>query len=869
MKKLKTFLVLLMLIPLFTLNGFAQDIPWTWLGAHQDEVNSVTFSPDGSMLASASEDNYIRLWEVSTGRYIRYFWGHTKKGSGDGVTSVVFSPDGQMLASGGRDYTVRLWNVATSELIRTLEEHQDVVNSVAFSPDGQMLVSGSNDSTIQLWKVSTGELVRTFEGHQHVVNSVAFSPDGSMLVSGSYDNTIRLWEVTTGTHTRTFPGAGKVTCVAFSPDGSMLASTSDTVQLWKVSTGNPIHISADDLTEHVGDFTSVAFSLDGKTIAVGSYGNYGWRHEDTLSLWDVSTGRRIRTVKDETTVTNVVFSPDGEKIASTSGRAIELWSIPTGELIRTISGHEGTIGSLAFSPDGQTLVSGGGGHVRDYLVSGSFSGDTYGEMYLWDVSTSSHLRTIFYSDGFVNSVAFSLDGQTVAAGIYDSSKVYSIYLFKVPTGDFIRRFRLRLWDGATSVAFSPDGKTLACGSAKNYIRTSYNSNIMLWDIGTGRLMHELEGHKDIVNSVVFSPDGETLASGSSDGTIRLWNVSTGTLRQIFIGHTGKINSVVFALDGQTLVSGSSDNTIRLWNISTGTTKQVIAEHTDAVNSVVFSSNGTLLTSGSSDKTIKLWDFATGSLLQTIEGHSVAVNSVALSPDGKSLASGGADGILLWDISTLFESVEETQSLFADVNSDGVVNIQDLVLVASSLGQSVPEEGNAADVNGDGIVNILDLIEVSAAIESNQNAAPNTLSQLQEANLTQAEVQKWLAQVQQLNLTEPTAQRGIRYLEQLLLALTPKETALLPNYPNPFNPETWIPYQLAKPADVNISIYAADGKLVRSLDLGHQSVGMYQHRNLAAHWDGKNDIGESVASGVYFYTLKAGNFSATRKMLILK
>ena len=121
----------------------------------------------------------------------------------------------------------------------------------------------------------------------------------------------------------------------------------------------------------------------------------------------------------------------------------------------------------------------------------------------------------------------------------------------------------------------------------------------------------------------------------------------------------------------------------------------------------------------------------------------------------------------------------------------------------------------------------------------------------------------------MNLTDPTSQRGISVLEQLLAVLTPKETALLPNYPNPFNPETWIPYQLAAPADVSISIHAADGQLVRTLALGHQAAGIYESRSRAAYWDGRNEFGEPVASSVYFYTLTAGDFTATRKMLIRK
>ena len=134
-------------------------------------------------------------------------------------------------------------------------------------------------------------------------------------------------------------------------------------------------------------------------------------------------------------------------------------------------------------------------------------------------------------------------------------------------------------------------------------------------------------------------------------------------------------------------------------------------------------------------------------------------------------------------------------------------------------------------------------------------------------LTAADVQQWLFQAQQLNLTDPVSQRGIRFLEQLVMALTPKETALLPNYPNPFNPETWIPYQLAEAAEVTLTLYAVDGTVVRTLELGHQPVGVYEDRHRAARWDGTNELGESVASGVYFYALTAGEFKATRKMLI--
>ncbi len=210
-------------------------------------------------------------------------------------------------------------------------------------------------------------------------------------------------------------------------------------------------------------------------------------------------------------------------------------------------------------------------------------------------------------------------------------------------------------------------------------------------------------------------------------------------------------------------------------------------------------------------------------------------------------------------------ITELPQLKGDVNGDGIVNIQDLVLVAGRLGQS---GANSADVNGDGIVNIQDLVLVAGALGSSATA-PSLLYPDSLEMLTSADLRLWLSQAQQLDLTDVTSQRGILYLQHLLEALTPKETALLPNFPNPFNPETWIPYHLAKDTDVTLHIYAVNGTLVRTLSLGHQAAGMYQSRSRAAYWDGKNEFGEPVASGVYFYSLTAGDFSATRKMLIRK
>ena len=193
----------------------------------------------------------------------------------------------------------------------------------------------------------------------------------------------------------------------------------------------------------------------------------------------------------------------------------------------------------------------------------------------------------------------------------------------------------------------------------------------------------------------------------------------------------------------------------------------------------------------------------------------------------------------------------------DVNNDGIVDAQDVVLV----------DQNKLDLNGDGVSDIADILLVVKAM-GNAGGAPAARSKAQHL-LTAEKIQQWLIEAMLLGEDFPIYQRGILVLEQLLALLTPKKTALLPNYPNPFNPETWIPYQIAEPTNVTLHIYATNGHLVRTLILGHQPAGIYHNRNRAAYWDGRNELGEPVASGIYFYTLSAGNFTATRRLLIRK
>ncbi len=205
----------------------------------------------------------------------------------------------------------------------------------------------------------------------------------------------------------------------------------------------------------------------------------------------------------------------------------------------------------------------------------------------------------------------------------------------------------------------------------------------------------------------------------------------------------------------------------------------------------------------------------------------------------------------------------------DVNQDGRVSIVDLVLVARDFGSNAPANLRT-DVNRDGVINIQDLILVARHFgESVDSTAASPLLAIDKEELMPEMIKAWIAQAHAENDGSLVFRQGIENLERLLASLIPEKTALLANYPNPFNPETWIPYHLAKPADVTLTIYAANGAVVRTLALGHQTAGIYQSRSRAAYWDGRNSVGESVASGIYFYMLTAGDFTATRRMLILK
>jgi predicted NACHT family NTPase/tRNA A-37 threonylcarbamoyl transferase component Bud32 len=295
------------------------------LEGHTDVIRSIAFSPDGSLLASGSDDNTIRIWRVENGSLYHTLEGHTRW-----IRSVAFSPDGSRIASGSDDNTVRLWLVEDGLPLQSLTEHQKPVFSVAFSSDGSLLASGSFDKRVLIWRVDDWTLQKTLKGHTVGIRSVAFSPDGSLLASGSDDKTIRILRLEDETLIQILKGHTRwIRSIAFSPDGSLLASGSDdnTIRLWRVEDGELLRTFKD----HQNPVLSVAFSPDGSLLVSGSF-------DKSVHLWRLEDGSLHGSLKGHTEdVNSVAFSPDGSLLATGSrDKTVRTWQIVESETLTKV-----------------------------------------------------------------------------------------------------------------------------------------------------------------------------------------------------------------------------------------------------------------------------------------------------------------------------------------------------------------------------------------------------------------------------------------------------------------------------------------------------------------------------------------------------
>ena len=791
---------------------------------------------------------------------------------GHSVYSVVFSPvDNTLLASGANDGTVKLWNVETQTNVVTLEEHTAAVASVAFSPNGTLFASGSGD-TVKLWNVKTHTNIITLEWHANVVTSVAFSPDGTTLAAGAWDGTIKLWDVETHQDIATFGGYDAatvaaivaaetdgywVTPVSFLSNTTLAAGSGDRIKLWDVETEENIATF-----EVAGDLVwSVSCSPDGTTLAAGLL-------DGIIKLWDVATLKNTTTFPASGTIPIgwgipfvpppfVSFSPDGAQLAFTSAAVPSppeknaygpaLWNIETGTQTNILLGHTEVARSVSFSPDGSTLASG----AQD------------GTVRLWDLSTvqtalvASTASPLTEATLHGNVVTLTLNGYRFAEwGIENALSISGIDGVTVSSSYFgvdrISDTQVTVELQFDGTDFDTDARLTFTVDADAIVDPEHVLTVQVPVPATP----ESNATVSIVPSPVASPDvGETL-------TFNL-NIAGG---ENVVGYQATVSFDNSALEyiesangdylpGEVFIADPvfDDN----WII-----EETFFDEERWEGSVTLAAN-TLAGAANGDGTLATLTF---------KGVDFKASQLTLSQFYLVDTAGK-----LWE--ARIENAEITlppepaEKILGDINRDGVVNIQDLVIVGARYGQ---RGQNDADLSGDGLVDIVDLVLVANAFGADA-ASPSLNPQILE-QLTAADVKNWLTQAQQISLTDPAYLRGITVLEQLHKALTPKETALLPNYPNPFNPETWIPYHLAKPTEVTITIYNINGHVVRTLVLGHQPAGVYQNRSRAAYWDGKNVFGEPVASGVYFYTLStestrdsvtAGDFTATRKMLIRK
>jgi WD40 repeat protein len=486
-------------------------------------INDLDFSPDGRLLATASELGFTTLWNTRTSKRVRRI-----PDSSNGVTKVAFSPDGTLLASGGNDDAVRVWTVKTGERLYFFTGHQKEISALSWSPDSRLLASGSADRTVRLWAVQHlieyGSLVAALAGNDDTVLSIAFSEDGRRLVTGSADGTARVWDARPEEELRLLGRArGPMIAARWAGNTIAAASADGTLQLFDAQKLKRTHV----LNGPKGaTLTSLAVSGDGSVVVAGA-------SNGATIVWDGRTGKRLVKVGGHSGVLAVAVSPNGELAASGDKRGlVRVWDARTGRLHWVARQRGGEVSDVEFSPDGSQLVT------------SSPAGAV-----VWSSANGRALHRLAVAGGVVRAV-FSPDAKLIGGAGYDGTE----RLWFAGTGDpyrILRGHRAAL----TDLAFSPDGVLLAT--------SSHDADGRVWNVATGRRVHLLRGHGGSVAAIAFSPNRRWIATAGPI-SVGLWPMSTGRILFYLRGHKPLLTGVSFSPDGHTILSTSTDGTVRTY-----------------------------------------------------------------------------------------------------------------------------------------------------------------------------------------------------------------------------------------------------------------------------------------------------------------
>ena len=517
------------------------------------------------------------------------------EGAGAPLEAVAVSPDGSLLAAAGENGTVVLFDVESGALRQRLEGHSEHVNDVVFHPQGAWLASAGDDRQIIRWSLPSGDVpaeqLQAWEAPAQV-KSIAVSPDGRLLASGGMDNNISLWEAETGKLVRRLEGHSGLIAL----------------------------------------FAGLAFSPSGKLLASASY-------DDTARIWDVETGETLQILRRHNgNVTGVAFSPDGKRIATSSGREDKrglLWAVESGQPLQVFTGHQNAVFGLSFvprRPSIDTSTANGEGNAP-LLVTASIDRT----LRVWDADSGVTLRVLQGHSSGVGDIAVRAaqdTGQRVQ--VFSSSNDGTVRRWDIAPLPYQRLVDLPSLPFSTTIA--PDGKHVAVGFDSGALR--------LYSLPEMRIVGEKENaHSNKVTRLSFNTDGTLLASASLDKTAKLWSVApdgTFTQRQTFSGHTSAVHGLAFSPDSTTLATASYDGRVGLFTVGTEE-KRFIDAHEGSVASVAFDNSGTrLLSAGIEDKTARLWDLTADppTLIQEFPKATQQLLWAALSPDGQSMVSVG-------------------------------------------------------------------------------------------------------------------------------------------------------------------------------------------------------------------------------------